>query len=193
MNFINNSTHNTSDLAQIAIAFANLNDEQKAVVERCINNYAEREGFTGAVLRQLYFLLEAFRKYGGTSDWEKAQKVLEDKAFTIIPAFTRPLIGEHRIHRASDRALQAMVRLNDSKIQLPEKCAGFVKDNLNIDTVVNAAVTILKDIVTGSLGATTEKVKTVAREKAKEAGNEAGKKLAEMAVSYVQHALMAKS
>jgi hypothetical protein len=149
MNFINNTPHNTSDLAQLALAFAHLNEEQRAVVERCINNYSEKDGIVGAVLRQIYLLLEAYRKNYGTSDWEQAQKVLEDKAFTVLPKFTKSWIGQHRIDSATNRALQGLVRLNESEIELPPGITPFVAKNCNVDVIVDTAKAIAKELILG--------------------------------------------
>lgn len=140
----------TSQLASVGLAFANLDSEQKAIVCRCINNYAQADTVLGKVMQQLYFFLEAIRSLRGNSDWQNAQSTLEDKAFSLLPSFTRSWIGDDTIHRVSNSALRGLVRLNESEIGIPNSVTEYVEKNVTVDKVVEFATKLTLSLIFGN-------------------------------------------
>lgn len=139
-----------SDLANLCVTFANLTDEQSTAVKRCINGYAKQDSLMGKIVQSLYLFLEAYRSSHSQSDWQRAQKALEDKAFTIIP-FSRSWIGEECIQAVSHKALKELVRLNETKIKLPQGVTPFVAKQCNVDEIVHLTVMIAQQCVVKNL------------------------------------------
>lgn len=138
---------NTSDLAHLCIAFANLNEEETTAVKRCINGYAKQDTLLGVVLQKIYLWVEAYKSSYSQSDWQKAQKALEDKTFRVIPTFTRKWIGEKAIHSTSDKALKGLVKLNETKTKLPNQAAPFIAKQCNVDVVAHTFINVAQKLI----------------------------------------------
>lgn len=135
-----------SDSAELVLQLCSLSAQDEKIVRNCISRYSKSHpGMTEQLKQLFYMVLEEMRSKLSTSDWQQAQKILSQKAFTVLPPLLRNEVTYRGAEKTGELGLSGLITLNSCKTSIPKPIHNLAVRCANLDVVSGLLNKYLKD------------------------------------------------
>jgi|GEM_PF-3895578 len=134
------------------LQLAGVKGEDAEIVKKCVARYTHGEGIKEELCYLFYRICNAAKRlFGQPSDWQLAQKALENHAFSYIPFPCRGFAKQRlqaEVHFLAGKVLQFLVWENEKKLGVPEFAKAWIEYRINAvkNVVAQALHEVLQDL-----------------------------------------------